>query len=123
MITTDRVIEKAKHWGHSRILLVLSAALLVFVLTIHSSDEYKKKYDVTTIITLRNINGTLKDCGLNLSKGTLNIEHSNITFKNPILGILDNINVIYSQIAGTPWYSIPNLKTTFIGETATNTNL
>jgi len=75
-------------------------------LTIHSSDEYKKEYDVDTTITLQNITGTLKDCGLNLAKGTLNIHHSNITFKNPILGILNTINVVYSHISGTPWYKI-----------------
>ena len=79
-------------------------------LTIHSSDEYKKEYDVDTTITLKNITGTLKDCSLNLAKGTLNIHHSNITFKNPILGVLDTIHVIYSHIVGTPWYTMNDVN-------------
>lgn len=75
-------------------------------LTIHTSEEYRATYDPDARIVLRRVHGSLKDCALHLPKGALRIEYADVEFKNPLLGELASIRLLYSAVGGTPWHRI-----------------
>lgn len=82
-------------------LLIVDARVAQFTLT--SNPEYSRDHPRPMTLTLRNVHGVVKDWSFDLPTCTLRLEHCRLQFTNRVVGRLNDVVVVQSEVLGGAW--------------------